>query len=109
MKKETSQEIRAVMVETAKMQLATLNAGIEFWSGWVQTAGKFAQDVNKQLSALGDTETNTDELLSRITDSSRQYLTTMSGLPDKAVARFKEDLKSSGGKGPARRVARAKS
>jgi hypothetical protein len=108
MQKNTSQEIRAVMVETAKMQLATLNAGIEFWSGWVQTAGKFAQDVNTQLNALGETTTNTDELLSRITDSSRRYLATMSELPDKAVARFKEDLKSGRGKGPARRVARAK-
>ena len=108
MQKNTSQEIRAVMVETAKMQLATLNAGIEFWSGWVQTAGKFAQDVNKQLNALGEKTPNTDELLSRITDSSRQYLTTMSELPDKAAARFKEDLKSGKSKRQAQRVARAK-
>jgi hypothetical protein len=108
MQKKTSQDVRAVMVETAKMQLATLNAGIEFWSGWVESAGKFAQDVNKQLSVLTEANTNADELVSRITDSSRKYLTTMSELPDKAVARFKAELKSERGKGPARRAARAK-
>ena len=108
MEKKTSQDVRAVLVETARMQLATLNAGIEFWSGWVQTAGKFAQDLNKQLSTLDKANINADEIVSRITDSSRQYLSTLSELPDKAAARFKEDLKAVRGKRPVRRAARAK-
>jgi hypothetical protein len=108
MQKKTSQDVRAVMVETAKVQLATLNAGIEFWSGWVQTAGKFAQDINKQISTLDEANINADEIVSRITDTSRQYLNTLSELPDKAAARFKEDLKPARGKRPVRRAARAK-
>ncbi len=108
MPKNMTEDVRAVMMETAKMQLATLNAGIEFWSGWVEGAGKFAQAVNRQLITLSKGNANADELVSRITDSSRKYLSTMSELPDKAVARFKEELKSERGKGPARRAARAK-
>jgi hypothetical protein len=104
----TTKDVRAVMLETARMQLATLNAGIEFWSGWVDSAGKLAQTVNKELAALGNDGANADEVVSRITDSSRKYLTAMSELPERAVARFKEDLKPARGNGPARRMARAK-
>jgi hypothetical protein len=108
MQKSTTKDVRAVMVEAAKMQLATLNAGIEFWSGWVESAGKFAQAVNQQLSTIGEGDTNADELVCRITDSSRQYLSTVSELPDRAITRFKQELKSAPAKGPARRAARAK-
>ncbi len=96
------------MLETARMQLATLNAGIEFWSGWVESAGKLAQTVNKELATLGKDGAKADEIVSRITDSSRKYLAAMSDLPEKAAARFKKDLKPATGSGPARRMARAK-
>jgi hypothetical protein len=109
MAKSTTEDVRAVMVETAKMQLATLNAGIEFWSGWVEGAGRFAQAINQELSSLGKDGAKANEVVSRITDSSRNYLATMSELPDRAVARFKADLKATRtASKPARRAARAK-
>lgn len=102
-------DVRAVMIETAKVQVAVLNAGIEFWSGWVECAGKFAQAANKELIALSERDSNADEVVSRITDSSRKYLTSMTELPDRAVARFKEDMKKADRpNGPRRRAAGAK-
>jgi hypothetical protein len=102
-------DIRAVMIETAKVQVAAMNAGIEFWSGWVECAGKFAQAANKELLALSTGDGNADEVVSRITDSSRKYLTSITELPDRAVARFREDLKTDARtNGPRRRAAAAK-
>jgi hypothetical protein len=102
----TADDVRVVMIETAKVQVAALNAGIEFWSGWVECAGKFAQAASKELIALGEGHGNADEVVSRITDSIRKYLTSITELPDRAVARFKEDLKTvDQPNGPRRRAA----
>lgn len=47
MAKNQSEEIRKIMLETARVQIASLNAGIAFWSGWVERTAKFAQTANK--------------------------------------------------------------
>jgi hypothetical protein len=80
------------MIETAKVQLATLNAGIEFWTRWVESAGKFAQTANVELAKLSKGDVKADETLSRIADSGRVYLEAMTELPNRAVARFNSDL-----------------
>jgi hypothetical protein len=82
------------MLETAKMQVAALNAGIEFWRGWVESASTFAQSANVALANLGESNVNVDETLSRIADSGRVYLEAMTELPNKAVAQFNSDLKT---------------
>jgi hypothetical protein len=105
----TSDGIRAVMMETARVQLAALNAGIEFWSGWVESASKFAQAANLELAKISNGDAKVDETLSRIADSSRVYLETMTELPNKAVSRFNADLQTFTAKKPeATRSARAK-
>jgi hypothetical protein len=97
------------MMETAKVQLAALNAGIEFWSRWVESASKFAQTTNSELAKLTTGDAKADETLSRITDSGRVYLEAMTQLPNKAVARFNADLETfSQKKSEATRSARAK-
>jgi hypothetical protein len=101
-------DIRVVMMETAKVQLAALNAGIEFWSGWVESASKMSQAANRELMTLSAGSANVDEVLSRMADTNRKYLEALTELPDKAAARFKEDLKMAGGKSARRRAARAK-
>jgi hypothetical protein len=102
-------DIRAVMMETAKVQLAALNGGIEFWRGWVEGASQFAQAANNELMALSTGSAKADEVLSRITDSSRKYLDAITKLPGKAVARFTADLGRSGStKSTRRRAARVK-
>lgn len=87
-------DIRTVMMETARVQIAALNAGIEFWSRWVESASKFAQTANVELATLSNGDINTDETLSRIADSGRIYLEALTQLPNKAVARFNADVES---------------
>jgi hypothetical protein len=80
------------MVETAKVQLATLNAGIEFWSRWVESASRFAQTSNTELAKLSTGDVKADETLSRMVDAGRIYLKAMTELPSIAVTRFNSDL-----------------
>ena len=102
-------DIREVMIETARVQFASLNAGIAFWSGWLESASKFAQTLNSELTNLGKEGSDTDATLSRITDSSREYLRKLTELPEAAAARFKKDVAAGGTPRAARtRAARAK-
>ncbi len=110
MAKNQSEEIRAIMLESARVQVATLNAGIAFWSAWVDAAGKFVQVANRELAAIGQPDMKADDVIGRLTDSSREYLRRVTELPGAAVAQFNADLKTGPApKGRTRtRAARAK-
>jgi hypothetical protein len=110
MAESQSEEIRAIMLEAARVQVATLNAGIAFWSGWVEAAGKFVQATSRELVTAGDPDMNVDALVGRLTDSSREYLRRVTELPRAAVAQFEADLQTrdAGKSGKRARVARAK-
>jgi len=108
-KSKTTDDIRQVMIETARVQFASLNAGIVFWSGWLQGASTFAQTLSTELSNLGKEGSDTDAMLSKITDSSREYLRKISELPEAAAIRFKKDVAPTTARPTARRrAARAK-
>ena len=97
------------MIETARMQFASLNAGIVFWSGWLESASNFAQTLSTELTNLGKEGSDTDATLSKITDSSREYLRKMTELPEAATARFKKDVAAAATQRTTRtRAARAK-
>ena len=38
-------QIRAVMIEAARTQMAAVTAGISFWSGWVDSADRYADAI----------------------------------------------------------------
>jgi hypothetical protein len=102
-------DVREIMLETARIQFATLNAGIVFWGGWVESASKTAQAIGDQLSLVGREGSDTDKILGKITDLSRAYLRQITELPSAAVSRFNSDLKAAGGaKASRRRSARTK-
>ncbi len=106
---KTTEDVRKVMIETAQVQFASLNAGIVFWSGWLESASKFAQTLNIELTNLGKEGFDTDASLSKITDSSREYLRKLTELPEAATARFKKDAAGVGARRAERtRSARAK-
>ncbi len=106
---KTTEDVRQVMIETARVQFATLNAGIVFWSGWLESASQFAQTLDTELTNLGKGGLDIDATLSRITDSSREYLRKMTELPEAATARFKKDVAAAGPHRTSRtRAARAK-
>jgi len=109
MAKNQSEAIREIMLETARVQLAGLSAGIEFWSGWVQRTAKFAQEANKSLLAASEKKESADQMLARLIDSNREYLRQVTELPNQAVARFNAEVsKSVPSRARRKRAARAK-
>jgi len=97
------------MLETARVQLAGLTAGIEFWSGWVQRTAKFAEEASKSLLAASENKESADEMVARLIDSNREYLREVTELPDLAVARFNAEVgRSAASRARRRRDARVK-
>jgi hypothetical protein len=102
-------DVRQVIIEAANVQVAALNAGIVFWSAWVDGASKFAQSISTELLELAKTPGKTDDAIGRFTDLTREYLRKMSELPNTAVARFNAEAgKAAKAKGAPSRAARAK-
>jgi hypothetical protein len=110
MPKKQSDEIRAVLVESARVQVAALDAAIEFWGGWIEAARDFAQTASKELERIEQEDIGADPVIGRMTDASRAFLRRMTDLPDMAVARFNSDIERVGAskKPTSTRSARAK-
>lgn len=109
MARDQSEAAREIMLETARVQLAGLTAGIEFWSGWVQRTAKFAQEASKSLLAASEKKESADQMLARLIDSNREYLRQVTELPDLAAARFNAEVGKSGhSRARRKRAARAK-
>jgi len=105
-----SDELRAIVVECVQIQLASLNAGIEFWRGWVDRASEFAQSAARDLKHLTDSKTDLNLVVGRLTDTTRSYLRRITELPDVTAAKFNQELKnvSTTKKSKHTRAARAK-
>ena len=43
---DQNKQIRDVMVEAARIQLASLTATIKFWSSWAEATSKFSQCIS---------------------------------------------------------------
>ena len=104
-----TEDIRQLMVETAKVQVASLDAGIAFWTGWVERTSDFARAANKELLRLSEDKADANLTISRLVDSSREYLRRVSELPTLAATEFTSQLGKSGSKKTSpRRSAKAK-
>jgi len=107
------EQIRAVMIETARTQVAAVTAGISFWSGWVDAAEKYTGAISDELAKLEADPTATTELTGRLSDLTRTYLRELTELPSATVKRFNSELEKIGSsaaapKAPRKRAARAK-
>lgn len=103
MARDRNDDVRAIIEESARVQVASLNAAIAFWSGWVERASEFAASTSRELLRVTDKDASTDDAIGRLTDSTRTYLRRMTELPQLAADRFNDELKA---KSPPAREAR---
>jgi len=107
----TSEELRDIMVEVARTQLAAVTAALKFWGGWVDSANRYTEKISAELERVSEGKEDSQKFVGRLTDSGREYLRELIALPNVAVDHFASEIeKISGGKHapkPARR-ARAK-
>jgi hypothetical protein len=99
-------QVRGVVVEAARTQLAAVTALMKFWSGWVESADKYTRAVDAELSKL-DQSGESGDLVARLSDLTREYLRNMTQLPSAAVKEFNSQLETIG-KPTAKRTRAAK-
>jgi len=102
--KDERNRIRDLVMESARVQVATLNAGIAFWKAWTDVAASYAQVMSKELLAATEPDTDTDAQVGRMTDSAREYLRKMTELPRAAVGAFERELQQQPGQRTATRT-----
>lgn len=103
-----SEQVRGLVVEAARTQLAAVTALMKFWAGWVESADKYTRAVDIELAKL-EKSPNTGDLAGRLSDLTREYLRNMAQLPSAAVKEFNSQLETIGKPKPKRtRAARAK-
>ena len=99
-------QLRGVLVEAARTQLAAVTAGITFWAEWVASADKYTRAVNAELARLEEAGESGD-IVGRLSDLTREYLRNMTQLPSTAVKEFNTQLETIG-KPKAKRTRAAK-
>jgi hypothetical protein len=101
-------QVRDVLVEAARTELAAVSAVVKFWAAWVESADKYTRALDTELARVEQTG-ESNELVGRISDLTREYLRNLTQLPSAAVKEFNSRLDSIGKPKPKRtRAARAK-
>jgi len=102
-------EIRQVVLDAARTELAAVSAAIRFWSGWVESADRYARALGDELAKIEDGSMPSGEAVARVADLSRAYLRDLTDLPRASLNHLTEQLDKVGRPRPRRaRVVRAK-
>lgn len=88
-KTPTSDEnFNEVIIDAATIQLASFNAGIEFWSRWLEEATELSDTWRKGLQDfIKDPENNSATIL-KMTEASQKNLRNIKSLPRQMTDRF---------------------
>ena len=89
MAKNPTEELVSLARDVVRMELAAVNAGISYWSGWADSSATFARAANKELIGVTKGGVKVSEVVSRLADSSRDFLNRQVALPVEAIAEFK--------------------
>ncbi len=91
-----SDQVREVLVEAARTQLAAVTAAVKFWAGWAEAADKYTDAISKELARLDEADGQAGDLVGRLSDLTREYLRNMTELPSVAVKHFNSQLETIG-------------
>ena len=80
--------IEDILTDTAEIQLATFNAGIEFWSQWVKQTTQLSKTLEKKLDSFKKNPDKPADVLVEITETNREYLREMNDLPKNVARKF---------------------
>lgn len=80
--------VREVLVQAARIQLASLTASSAFVSGWAQSADRYTRAISDELLDRLQGETASRELIGRVAAVSSKHLCELTALPTAAVSQF---------------------
>jgi len=87
-----SDELRDIMVEVARTELAAVTAALRFLGGWVQSADKYTQQISAELEKIREGRAVPDRFVGQLTDLSREYLREIEALPKVAAEHFTGEI-----------------
>jgi hypothetical protein len=87
-----SEELRKIIVEVARTQLAAVTAALKFWGGWIESADRYAQKIGAELEKVSEGGAISQNFPGQIADFSREYLREIITLPNLAVEHFASEV-----------------
>jgi hypothetical protein len=81
-----------VVLQIARIQLASITAVSKFFAGWAQSADRYVQAVSGELRARIQRETESTELAEHLAAISTEHLRELTSLPNVAVRQFNREL-----------------
>ena len=89
---QRSDAVRELALHATQVQLATVTAISKLFSGWAQSADRYAQAVSDELLSRAHGETAPRELVGRLATVSNRHLREVTALPTEAVTHFNREL-----------------
>ena len=84
--------IEDILTDTAEVQLATFNAGIEFWTKWVKQTTQLSKNLEQNLDEYKNNPAKSAEILMGITEVNREYLRELNNLPKEVASKFVSEM-----------------
>lgn len=84
--------IEDILTDTAEVQLATFNAGIEFWSKWVKQTSALSKNIEKNLNAFKNNPNKSTDILLEINEANREYMRDLNSLPRDVANKFVTEM-----------------
>jgi hypothetical protein len=100
-------QVKQLLIEAARTELAAITATTKFWAGWVEAADRYAHSLSDELARMDEAKEAGAEgdTVGRLADVTREYLRDLTVLPETAVKHFNGELQKIGA--PKRRRTRA--
>ena len=88
----TNEELRSIVVELARTELAAVGSALKFWGDWVASANKYTQQLRAEVDKAGDGAETSKQFVGKLADLTREYLREVVALPAAAVEHFNSEV-----------------
>lgn len=88
----TNEELRGIVIEMARTELAAVGSALKFLGDWVTTAGKYTQQLRAELDKADQGGTSSQQFAGKFADLTREYLREIVALPGSALEHFNQEV-----------------
>ena len=90
--KTREDDLRLLLTDAIEVQLAALNAGIKFWTEWIEHTSTFVQSATKTLSSINTDDPKSRDVVLELLDAGRASVRSLIDVPRNTAAHFIEEL-----------------